>query len=779
MDEKLRVRVGADLAGFERGMNKAVTVARRTAKRLTMAFTGVVTTSALIGAKFEQSLMETATVAQAFGKDLEALENKARELGKTTAYTASTATKSMYALASSGMDITEIVDAVGHAMKLAGATGSQMSQATNLLAASLKQFGLDASESKRVVDTYAGAITKSQLTMERLTEAMKYAGTTGSSLGWSIEQTTAAVAQFANLGLEGSMAGTNLRMAMIHLKKGTDAANEALEKMGLTLADINPETHTFGEILRTLGEHGMTSAQAVEIFGARAGLNMKKLSELAAQGKLDFEGFVEMLKEAQEGVGRASEMYDRMMNTFQGHWKVMLSALQDLAITFFGTFKEEIEGVFDFIVGEVKGFARSIENNREPIKESVREIIGVFEELYGILGDCASTAKTLGEWLAIPDLLDIIRSMGDAYDYTKKKVDEYGDRAVRRLAIVGREEEEHLMALEDFYGGFYNMLAYKERDYYQSVVEEGSKYDEALIQGHEATTVAYEKLMQRRKDATDLALALTETAAEEAKRMDEEIINAYHDMKAALAEQKEFMEYVAAEQEKALEAARTPGRLEQAITESQGKLSQMEYERTQREIENAKKAKEEKIKIAQEAAEGITNTFRMISEAGGRQSEKAFRIYKAFSIIEAMIAAYKSIAKTLADVPFPANVAMSAVIGAQAMAQVALIKSAQPPTYDEGGVSTKPELYYAGVPEAHIPLKEGAVPVKFSGLPPAAIGNSVVNIDMRGSTFLDQATLNATMTTIATHVAASVAPQAVIRSYENDERIRTVIRSRR
>ena len=103
----------------------------------------------------------------------------------------------------------------------------------------------------------------------------------------------------------------------------------------------------------------------------------------------------------------------------------------------------------------------------------------------------------------------------------------------------------------------------------------------------------------------------------------------------------------------------------------------------------------------------------------------------------------------------------------------------QPPTYDEGGVSTKPELYYAGVPEAHIPLKEGAVPVKFSGLPPAAIGNSVVNIDMRGSTFLDQATLNATMTTIATHVAASVAPQAVIRSYENDERIRTVIRSRR
>lgn len=37
-------------------------------------------------------------------------------------------------------------------------------------------------------------------------------------------------------------------------------------------------------------------------------------------------------------------------------------------------------------------------------------------------------------------------------------------------------------------------------------------------------------------------------------------------------------------------------------------------------------------------------------------------------------------------------------------------------TFDEGGISTVPGIYYAGVPEAHIPLKSGSVPVEISGV---------------------------------------------------------------
>lgn len=373
--EKYVVRVGTDLKGFKSGMDKAVAIGKRTAKRMALAFVATGTASAVIGAKFEQTLTETATVAQAFGKDLKDLEDKARKLGKTTAFTATQAAGGMYDLASAGMNTKEIIDATEYSMKLAGATGSEMAQATRLVASTLKQFGMDASETKRITDTFAAAITSSQLTMERLTEAMKYAGTTGASLGWSIEETTGAVAQFANLGLEGSQAGTNLRMAMIQLMKGTNKAKGALAEMGLELADVNPETHTFGELLQTLGERAMSGEQAIKIFGARSGMNMKMLSQIAAEGVSDFKGFVDMLQESQKGVGRTSEMYDRMMNTFRGQWKIMLSALQELGISFFDTYKLKGKELFTTLAMGIVTFADTVKKHADTIWAMIDALI--------------------------------------------------------------------------------------------------------------------------------------------------------------------------------------------------------------------------------------------------------------------------------------------------------------------------------------------------------------------------------------------------------------------
>ncbi|GAG79717.1 unnamed protein product [marine sediment metagenome] len=209
MDEHLRVKVGANVTGYMGAMSKVGNAARKTARILKYASAGLLLASALVGKKFGQTLTETATIARATGEELTALSDKARELGKTTKFTAEQAARGMYDLASAGMTTVQVIEAIEYSMKLAGATGAQLHQSTRLVAASLKQFGMDASETKRITDTFASAITSSQLTMDRLTEAMKYAGTTGAALNWTIEETTAAVAQFADLGLEGSMAGTN------------------------------------------------------------------------------------------------------------------------------------------------------------------------------------------------------------------------------------------------------------------------------------------------------------------------------------------------------------------------------------------------------------------------------------------------------------------------------------------------------------------------------------------------------------------------------------------
>ena len=105
---------------------------------------------------------------------------------------------------------------------------------------------------------------------------------------------------------------------------------------------------------------------------------------------------------------------------------------------------------------------------------------------------------------------------------------------------------------------------------------------------------------------------------------------------------------------------------------------------------------------------------------GGQYGREAFMMYKAFKIVEIAIATKDAAIKAYsAMVGYPyvgpaLAVAAAAAAVAFGAAQAAAVANAQPPSYDEGGVSTKPGMYYSGVPEAHIPLKSGAVPVELN-----------------------------------------------------------------
>lgn len=137
-----------------------------------------------------------------------------------------------------------------------------------------------------------------------------------------------------------------------------------------------------------------------------------------------------------------------------------------------------------------------------------------------------------------------------------------------------------------------------------------------------------------------------------------------------------------------------------------------EIARIEREVNMAR------LDFAESVSGGIAETFQTIAEAGGEQSRIAFRIYQAAAMAEAAISGAKAIMQVYGDPTIPSTVAkmtMAGVIAAKMAVQMAMIGSAAPPSYDQGGVSTQPGIYYAGVPEAHIPLKNGSVPVSIQG----------------------------------------------------------------
>lgn len=82
---------------------------------------------------------------------------------------------------------------------------------------------------------------------------------------------------------------TALRKSISALIKPTREAGKALMGMGLSTADVSPELHSFIEIIETLEEANMSTADALTIFGQRAGPAMAKLVSMGADALREYD----------------------------------------------------------------------------------------------------------------------------------------------------------------------------------------------------------------------------------------------------------------------------------------------------------------------------------------------------------------------------------------------------------------------------------------------------------------------------------------------------------
>ncbi len=74
------------------------------------------------------------------------------------------------------------------------------------MAATIRQFSLEASDAVRVADGLTAAANKSFNSVESLGEALSYAGPVAADANMSLEETLAILGTLGNLGIQGSEA---------------------------------------------------------------------------------------------------------------------------------------------------------------------------------------------------------------------------------------------------------------------------------------------------------------------------------------------------------------------------------------------------------------------------------------------------------------------------------------------------------------------------------------------------------------------------------------------
>ena len=115
----LLVKIGADLTDFKKELKKATkevnevgTTLTSVGGNLTKAFTvpilGAAAASVKVGSDFDSSMSQVSAISGATGKDLEALRDKAKEMGATTKFSASESADAMTYMAMAAVSYTHL-----------------------------------------------------------------------------------------------------------------------------------------------------------------------------------------------------------------------------------------------------------------------------------------------------------------------------------------------------------------------------------------------------------------------------------------------------------------------------------------------------------------------------------------------------------------------------------------------------------------------------------------------------------------------------------------------
>ena len=285
---------------------------------------------------FSDQMKTVGAVSGTTAAELEMLESKAKDLGRTTSFTATQVAQMMTELGRAGFNPGEIDSMIASVLNLSRASGTEAALAAGIMAATIRQFSLDATDATRVADVLTYTANKTFNSVESLGEALKYAGPVAAQLGMSLEDTVAILGTLGNVGIQGSEAGTALRrLATLSAAEATrmqtifgvafqDAAGNARP-----LVDVLGEVAVATENMAT----GERTAKFNEAFGLLGITSAQVIAGVASDTK-------QLKRELDSLNGVAADTAAEMDSGIGGSFRIFMSAVEGVAIAL----SEAVEG---------------------------------------------------------------------------------------------------------------------------------------------------------------------------------------------------------------------------------------------------------------------------------------------------------------------------------------------------------------------------------------------------------------------------------------------------
>jgi TP901 family phage tail tape measure protein len=362
--------------------------------RVTLPIVGLGAAIIKTGADFEESMSKVAAISGATGEDFKKLENQAKELGASTKFSASEAAAGMQYLAMAGFKTQDILSAMPGLLDLAAAGAMDLGRAADITSNIMSGFGIEASKAGHVADVLAKASSSANTNVQQLGEAMVYLAPVSKTLGWTMEEATAAVMALSDAGIQGAQAGAAFSTSLGRLAKPTKEMQSVMKELGLSFFDAQGNMKPLPAIIAELerATKGMTaeqkSAVLTTLFGAEA---YKHWAVLVDKGSEALAENIYMLENAD---GAAKQMADTMSENTKGAWKEFQSAVEGLSIALSDTLLPIVTSVIKKFTEWTRAFSEASPATQNLVL-ALAAIVAAIGPVLIVLGSLFSSIGTI------------------------------------------------------------------------------------------------------------------------------------------------------------------------------------------------------------------------------------------------------------------------------------------------------------------------------------------------------------------------------------------------
>lgn len=287
------------------------------------------------GMSFEKSMSQVAATMGVSVGEIQDLSTYAKEMGATTAFSATQAAEALNYMALAGYNSEQAMTMLPNVLNLAAAGNMDLARASDMVTDAQSALGLSMEQSSVMVDQMAMAASKSNTSVAQLGEAFLTVGATARGMAGGTQEMATILGVLADNGIKGAEGGTHLRNILLSLQGAAVDGVATFGDFSVAIYDAEGNMRSTVDIFKDmqagLGEMDQASRDAI-LSGV---FNKTDLASINALLGTSSERFDELSSAIGDAQGAAQKMADTQLDNLAGDVTLFQSALEGVQIAIF------------------------------------------------------------------------------------------------------------------------------------------------------------------------------------------------------------------------------------------------------------------------------------------------------------------------------------------------------------------------------------------------------------------------------------------------------------